>query len=477
MTMRLLFVAIGVAWAALFAQLCRRYPDRRKRSRRRTRWRRQPEECKLYRSQSDKLSQRERGKIQMTDEGRARLRFTRLSYSDEALAMIDTPKRPLVVTRGLGSGLAHRAGDPPTTVWAIGDRGPNLKVPLATNHYGLQHLGCHADVEGAKIMPLLGIGPAISELRVEADAVVCVRSFPLHDRSGKPLSGVPIPGGFSEPAFDLDGVLLKPDPSGADTEGIAAAADGTFWIADEYGPSLLHVAADGTVLARWVPEGCSHWFRGADYPVVEALPAIAARRQLNRGFEGLALSEDETSLFLAFQSPLAHPDEHAHRHGRHVRIWNLKLATGAVVAEYLYPLDAPDSFRRDCDLGRMRWADLKVSELVALGGNRLLVLERGSATTKLYAVTLDPASRIDDAHLNITTRPTLEELSESGEIGRRIPQLAKTLVLTTDDHPEVDADLEGIALLSSRSLLLVNDNDFGIDGVPTSFWRLDLDPV
>jgi hypothetical protein len=350
-------------------------------------------------------------------------------------------------------------------------------VALATRHYGVRHLDRHADVEGAKVIPLLSIGPAISELRLEADTVACVRTFALCDRSGKPLSGVPIPGGFSEPAFELDGTPIEPDPSGADTEGIAAAADGTFWIADEYGPSLLHVAADGTVLVRWVPEGCSHWFRDADFPVVEALPAIVARRQLNRGFEGLALSEDETSLYLAFQSPLAHPDEHSHRRGRHVRIWHLNIATGAVVAQYLYPLDEPDTFRRDAELGGVHRADIKVSELVALGGNRLLVLERGSATTKLYVVALDPACVIDDAHLDIATRPTLEELSGSGEVGGRIPQLEKTLILTTDDHPEVDADLEGIALLSPRSLLLVNDNDFGIDGVATSFWRIDLGPV
>lgn len=410
----------------------------------------------------------------MPDEPRPPIQITRLSYADEPLDSIDLPERTLSATRGLGSGLAHRAGDPPTKVWAVGDRGPNLKVPFAIAHYGVRHLERHADVEGAKIMPLLNIGPAISELRIDADSVLHVRTFPLRDRSGKPLSGVPIPGGFSEPAFALDGTPIQPDPSGADTEGIAAAADGTFWIADEYGPSLLHVAADGTVLARWVPEGCSHWFQGADFPVVEALPAIAARRQFNRGFEGLALSEDETSLYLAFQSPLAHPDEHAHRRGRHVRIWHLKLATGAVVAEYLYPLDEPDTFRRDAELGRMHRSDVKVSELVAIGGNRLLALERGSATTKLYAVALDSEYVIDGAHLNIATRPTLEELSESGEVGGRIPQLVKTLVLTTDDHRQVDADLEGIALLSPRSLLLVNDNDFGIEGVATSFWRIDL---
>jgi hypothetical protein len=50
-----------------------------------------------------------------------------------------------------------------------------------------------------------------------------------------------------EPAFDLSGAPLAPSLSGGDTEGVAALADGTFRVADEYGPSILVVAADGVV--------------------------------------------------------------------------------------------------------------------------------------------------------------------------------------------------------------------------------------
>jgi hypothetical protein len=53
------------------------------------------------------------------------------------------------------------------------------------------------------------------------------------------------------------------------------------------------VGADGRVRERWNPG---------------TLPAIAGKRQLNRGFEAIALSPDESWLYLAFQSPLAHPD-------------------------------------------------------------------------------------------------------------------------------------------------------------------------
>ncbi|MDB5705986.1 MAG: hypothetical protein JWN66_3102 [Sphingomonas bacterium] len=397
-------------------------------------------------------------------------RATPLAFAEEILGEVVLPKGVLRITRGPGSGLSRRAGDPPGRIWAIGDRGPNLKLPFAIERYGVAGFDAVAGLAGAKIMPFPGIGPAISELQIEGDHVICLRSLPLRDRSGRPLSGMPVPGPFSEPGFDLAGKRLAPDPSGADTEGIAAAADGSFWIAEEYGPSLLHADAQGTVIERWVPEGSAPWFAGADYPIVEALPAIAVRRQLNRGFEGLALSADGTRLWLAFQSPLAHPDEQAYAHARHVRLWEIDLAAKAVAAQYLYPLDPPDSFRRDAALGAVHRGDLKLCDL-AVVGSRLLVLERGSATTKLYRVEPDAAQAIGAEHLDVATRPTIEELSATGD---PLPALAKTLVFSTDDHPAIDADLEGVALLAPDSLLLVNDNDFGVDGVPTRFWRIDL---
>src|SRR5262249_7479597 len=52
--------------------------------------------------------------------------------------------------------------------------------------------------------------------------------------------------------------LLGSDPYGIDSEPIAVdPRDGSFWIGDEYRPSLVHVSADGTLLNRIVPAGVS----------------------------------------------------------------------------------------------------------------------------------------------------------------------------------------------------------------------------
>jgi len=88
-------------------------------------------------------------------------------------------------------------------------------------------------------------------------------------------------------------------------------------------------------------------------------------------------------------------------------------------------------------------------------------------------VELDPQSILQPEHLDIRTRPTLEEMSAAHDM--MLPVLAKHLLFSSDDIPEMSADLEGMAFLSSTDLLLVNDNDFGVEGAKTSFWRIRFD--
>jgi hypothetical protein len=340
--------------------------------------------------------------------------------------------------------------------------------------FGAENLAALREHDGAKIMPRIDLGPAIAEMRIDGNRIELVRTVRVASPAGEPISGIPTPGGAHaecEPAFDLEGQKLEPDPSGLDSEGIAALADGSFWIGDEYGPSLLKLDAEGGVQFRWVPAGAEESLKGAAYPVQGVLPAIAGKRQLNRGFEAIALSPDERWLYLAFQSPLAHPDERAHERGCHVRVWKLDASTGEVAAQFIYPLDAPESFQRDVEKGEFGWSDLKVSEIAVESEDALIVLERGSETTKLYRVVLDSPAPAE--HLELATRPTIEELSGSERL--HLPVLAKELLLSTDDFPEVAADLEGMLILSPTKLLLVNDNDFGCEGAETSFWRVTFE--
>ena len=391
-----------------------------------------------------------------------------LAWEELPIGGIDLPTKRLEMVWGFGSGLTHRKGDPAGRVWAIGDRGPNLKVEVAIAEYGVRTLDAHVAAEGAKVMPRLDAGPALAELQVHADRVELVRMVPLTGGDGRTLTGLPPPGSEharTEPAVDMAGNVIESDPSGIDSEGVVALPDGGFVIGDEYGPSLLHIDKYGAALERWVPAGCAGGYAGASYAVRETLPAIAAKRRLNRGFEALA-PWGKKQLVLLFQSPLANPETKTSKRADHVRLWSLDAKTGAVDKEWLYPLEPVDAFKRDAGAKPGR-GKRKVSEVTALGGDAFLVLERVSQSTKFFRIELSGGQPVD-----IASEPSLEERSAAGE---PLPGLTKTLILDTDDHPEVGADLEGATLISPTELLLVNDNDFGVEGARTRFWRVRFD--
>ncbi len=109
-----------------------------------------------------------------------------------------------------------------------------------------------------------------------------------------------------------------------------------------------------------------------------------------------------------------------------------------------------------------------------IGPDRLLVLERISRTTKIYRVDLSQRFAVPPPHMDVRTRPTLEQSSAASKTPAGLRVLAKALVLTTDDAPEMDRDLEGLVVLSPNELLLVTDNDFSVEGARTRFWRVRL---
>ena len=80
-----------------------------------------------------------------------------------------------------------------------------------------------------------------------------------------------------------------------------ARARRTFWLADEHGPSLVHLARDGRVLERWLPRGRA--LVGAEYPVAEILPAALARREADRGLESLAATGEGRFLYAMMEGP------------------------------------------------------------------------------------------------------------------------------------------------------------------------------
>ncbi|MEL3944391.1 esterase-like activity of phytase family protein [Streptomyces sp. LNU-CPARS28] len=347
---------------------------------------------------------------------------------------------------GIGSDIfpAGRKGE----FWTVTDRGPNGQIKV--------------DGKKRRTFPVPGFNPAIVKVRVSGRSVKVMDALPITTRSGKPVTGLPNQESRDEAPYTYNAQKpLSYDPNGLDTEGIVRAEDGSFWLVDEYGPSLVHVSARGKVIKRYVPKGLK--LRGAGYPVSESLPAVLLHRKINRGFEGLALLPNG-ELVLAVQSPLSLPNGEAGDGSRTARLLRFSPRKQAVTAEYAYRFDPVGVV----DPGEDDTSELKISSVVAVGRDRLLVEERTDKAARLQVVRLDPRADIlggrwDDA----ATRPSLEQLEDPAASG--VPVLRKRLVVDLGTVDGVPGKIEGVARVGNRTLALINDNDFGMTDGPEAF--------
>jgi hypothetical protein len=387
--------------------------------------------------------------------------------------------KTLDLSVGYGSGAFHRPGEPETTFYGITDRGPNIDCAGDTDELlGLGKDAICGGNEAAKVFPIADFDPTIYEFAVGADGTVSIaKEIPLKGADGKKLNGLsnPLVTTTTEGAYGPDGKEIAESPDGFDSESLVKLSDGTFWIGEEYGASIAHVAADGTILKRLVPAGLEGDYKGASYPVEGKLPALVMKRYLNRGIESIAVSPDEKSLYFAIQSPLANPDKDAYKGSRTVRLFKFDIASEAVTGEYAYQIDEPATFVKDNAKKPAKQSDVKVSELAAVGADQLIVLERISKTTKLYRVDLSKATTVPAAFDDAAKSPSLEQVAPADLAAAGVVPVEKTLVLSSDTMEGLPSKVESIAVLGDRDLILISDNDFGIAGDKSKIVKVRLD--
>lgn len=392
---------------------------------------------------------------------------TRIYTSDDTLLRLGAFSFPggktLNLSVGIGSAAFRHPNDPPNVTWTLGDRGPNIACSDMKEQAGTE-LTC-AGVKNGRVYPTPSYTPSMYRVLLLDDGTFRITDVvTLKDRDGVPLNGMPNPlrTATTETPLDGQGATLKQDVRGIDVEGLVKLADGTFWVGDENGPSLAHFTADGRLIARHVPAGTEGDFAGARYETVGSLPAILAKRQANRGIESVSISPDERFLYFIMQNPLANPNSAAYRQAGNTRLFKIERATMKVAGEFVYTLDDPKTFRRDPS---NKQNDPRISEMMAIGPDRLVMLERTEQTTKLYEIELGGAtdiagSRWDDA----ATSPSLEQTDVAAA---KIVPVKKMLRFDTADHRAILGKTEGMALLGDGALLLINDDDFGITGAHT----------
>jgi len=377
---------------------------------------------------------------------------------------------------GIGSGAFHFKDDKITEFYTITDRGPNISCGNSEEILNVKDF-CQYDGkvdEESKIFPMPDYRPKIYKFSIATSGVVgakvgydVIETLEITDRDGDPVRGLtnPLKVTTTEKGYDSNGNLLDFDPEGIDTEALVKLSDGTFWVAEEYAPSLLHISATGRILERLVPEGVQYDLADANYDVIGMLPAILKKRQLNRGIESLAVSPEEEYLYFIMQSPLANPDSDTFEDARHVRLFKISLRNGnadKIIGEYVYVLDKPQTFPLD---NKDKQAKVKISEMVALDYDKLIILERITQQTKLYQVkNLDAATNILGTNWdNEKTSPSLEQLTDL--MTQTIIPVGKKLVFDSkENEPDLAKKIEGIAVLNDEYVALINDNDFGIEG-------------
>ncbi|MFD2571239.1 esterase-like activity of phytase family protein [Spirosoma soli] len=353
-----------------------------------------------------------------------------------------------VFNGGFGSAIAADPNDP-GAFFLLTDRGPNID----------------GTVTNSKVFAVPNFAPQIGKFRVKNGQMILEKIIELKNSTGGKLNGLPNPanqGGTGETAFDVAGNTLATSTDGLDSEGLAVAPDGTFWVSDEYGPHIVHFDANGQTIERINPFGTGTGGR--------KIPLVYATRRANRGMEGLTITPDGKTLVGIMQFPLYNPSAAAVSGSLVTRVLTFDIATGAT-KEYVYLIER---------------ANLQAnSEITAITNTTFLVLERdgeyGTDANKntifkrVYKIDLAGATDISDPANGATGKlysgKTVEELKTAAALQTNgIVPVSKTLVLdmATEITPVYPHDkAEGMALINPTLLAIANDDDFGVTGVGT----------
>jgi len=248
-----------------------------------------------------------------------------------------------------------------------------------------------------------------------------------------------------------------------DPESLVLAPDGTFWISEEFGPFLLHVAADGRLLE---PPVAVPGVRSPQSPFLDLggrsgreRPTIAA----SRGFEGLAIGPDGGTLYALLEGAVAGDD------AQDLRIYVYRVAERRFDDAFLrLRLEAPSQqvdLEKAIDTrGARVYPDafpappgpLSIGELKAVNDHQFLVIERDNLG--------------DDER---TPRFKKIFLLDAAGAAERGGYLAKSLLLDLLALPDPqgiggDGDffrlpfytIESVHVVDERTLLIASDNNF-----------------
>jgi hypothetical protein len=394
--------------------------------------------------------------------------------------------------------------------WTVTDRGPNddsdRELADDTGVY------CSAKPSG-KVIFLPGFNPQLIKVHVDEGEITVQERVLLHD-GAHPATGLSSLASDESswvqatPADAASKTCTTAPKSafGVDTEGVVRdPRDSTFWLSDEYRPSILHVAEDGQILSRIIPKdvtiGASTLNTATAYKtlvnaaggtlaVQDEFPGTLNGFRRNRGFEGLAISPDGHYLYTGVQSSLDYQagwaaatppvsvtngQRNSARSLSHIRVFRIDVSDPAapiVDREWIYDMSRAPAANDNVVPDR-------ISDVGYLAPDVLLIEERDdarpTAITHVFkadftAATnlLDPSNAAVFAYAANTVVPTLEMAALPASITPSTNTLYVDLDQLLTNAGFQNSKIEGIATLSPRGanpalFTAVNDNDFDLD--------------
>lgn len=246
-----------------------------------------------------------------------------------------------------------------------------------------------------------------------------------------------------------------------DPESFVRAPDGTFWVSEEFGPFLVHAAADGRVLEAPIP------FPGVRSPQNPFLnisdrahperPTLAA----SRGPEGLAISPDGAKVYALLEGAVAGDDM------QDLRILVFDVARRAFTGHLKYRLEMPSQTVNLAAItdasGARVYPDavappagpVSIGEIKAVNDHQMLIIERDNLGDDLPTPRFKKVFLIDIAGV-----------PDGGQVGKTL--LLDLLAIPDPAGVGGDGDffrmpfytIESVHVVDERTLLIASDNNF-----------------
>ncbi|HEV7800692.1 MAG TPA: esterase-like activity of phytase family protein [Burkholderiales bacterium] len=238
-----------------------------------------------------------------------------------------------------------------------------------------------------------------------------------------------------------------------DVESFRRDRAGNFWFGDEFGPYLIKTNPQGTVLRSEISMPGVYAPQHKDVVAGKAVANLPS----SGGFEGMAINKSGTKLYTLLERTVAGDANNM------LRIDEFDISSEMYTGRrFVYPLDASGT---------------NIGDMVAVDDRRFVVLERNSST----------ATASNPAPFKKVYLIDIEAVADGG-VARKIELV--DLMKLADPH-DLNGDgsqvftfpyttIENVLVLDTRTLLVVNDNNFpygggrGLASDNTEFLRIRL---